>query len=165
MIASGGYVGIFGEMPASEPIDFDYDIKRAHRLILDFYQAKGYDLISIQPQPQSDEAEIKILANGKGKNITFMYNVTCSKEDEVYNRHNRDHRFIILTRWRGGEFEVINEGENKEFTDIILGRIRGIPDGFPGAFSGASYVLSSGLFGRLDGLVKEMATEKAEEKN
>jgi len=123
VIASGGYVGIFGEMPAPEQIDFNRDNMNAKREIIEFYKDKGYNEINCVRQ--FDTAKIAELSGEKAKDVTFCYTVACIKRVkheflQIYDR-KYTYRFIILTREKGATaFEVINEGDSKNIQPFSI---------------------------------------------
>jgi len=131
-VASAGYVGIFGELPPEEYHGywhFDLDAYNARRFIEDFYEEhklisssdgtirRGYyDIERI-----NDKLQTQALANGKGKSLTVLY---LFRGDRSYNwEDNFEYkymRFIVLTREKGGAFEVINEGEALSFENGVI---------------------------------------------
>ena len=115
VIAGGGYVGIFGEMPPNELIDLDRDYTNAKKLIDEFYKEENYNEI-VYRYSYTDTAKMEELAGDKAKDKTFLYHVTGikrSKRESSYGYSQEyTYRFIVLTRENGAtEFEVINEGE------------------------------------------------------
>jgi ABC-type phosphate transport system substrate-binding protein len=110
VIASADYVGVFGEMPPSELPDFYKDDTECETLIKDYYIGQGFDredLFFYVDHRLRDREVTQSFSNGKAKDVTALYLVSFSElETEVdYTR------FIVLTREKGKEFEVINEGE------------------------------------------------------
>jgi hypothetical protein len=110
VIASADYVGISGEMPPSELPDFYKDEMKCVTLIEDYYVSQGLDLEnwSLGFERVLDREETQSFSNGKGKDVTALYLVRFF-EFETQGEHTR---FIVLTREKGKEFEVINEGEH-----------------------------------------------------
>jgi ABC-type phosphate transport system substrate-binding protein len=108
VIASAGYVGIHGDMPFGEPADFDRDIYDALDAAHNYYMDNGWDdVILSQIDMLTEPAQTEALANGKGRHLTIVILHACA-----YNGSPSEfYRFIVLTRDKGGEFEVINEGE------------------------------------------------------
>lgn len=110
VIASAGYVGVFGEIPTYEPIDFYKDNNKSCAIAEDYYKNNGYynnEFYDIKMMANHPKTEA--LADGKGKDVTIMYFFFYAQKegDEITTR------FIVLTREKGGEFEIINEGEFK----------------------------------------------------
>jgi len=125
VIASGGYVGIFGELPPEQIADFDQDNTGIKKIIEKFYQDKKFK-IHVSDRLR-DEALIKAFSDGKDKDVTILY--TIQNFEELTNQRNftistyfdgrrhifKETRFIILTRAKGGAFEVITEGTAETF--------------------------------------------------
>jgi ABC-type phosphate transport system substrate-binding protein len=120
VVASADYVGYWGEMPPKEMPDLYKDEYKPHEIIEEYYIEQGLHHEAgwsgwFYPEHQKDKTRLEELAGGKGKDVTLWYLVnfsenTGSDDDGVF--HFRDFtRFIVLTRERGGEFSVINEGE------------------------------------------------------
>jgi hypothetical protein len=132
VLASAGYVGIFGELPSiSEEfeslgfIDFNKDGANSETMVFEYYyenrQRFGLNDSNYPHQPEriTDRAQTEALASGKGKDVTVLY---LFHYDGTYNEANSEYddwrsydykytRFIVLTREKGGTFEIINEGE------------------------------------------------------
>jgi ABC-type phosphate transport system substrate-binding protein len=110
VIASADYVGIFGEMPPSELPDFSKDEIECVTLISDYYVGQGFDLEnwSFGFERVLDREMTQSFSNGKAKDVTALYLVHFL-EFATQGEHTR---FIVLTREKGKEFEVINEGEH-----------------------------------------------------
>jgi|GEM_PF-263421 len=119
VIASSGHVGIFGEMPPSETINFDKDDSGARITLGKFYEEQNMHITS--PIKLHDEALIKALAGEKAKDVTTVY----LSEQRLDARSNvvNGLRFIVLTRAKGGEYEVINEGDVAELEKNGYGKI------------------------------------------
>jgi hypothetical protein len=67
----------------------------------------GYDHGWFYYDLQLDMKQTEALAEGKGKDVTMLYlvhfyDIGTGKEDT---------RFVVLTRERGGDFEIVSEGE------------------------------------------------------
>jgi hypothetical protein len=121
VIASANYVGIFGELPVGEYIDFGKDGWETETMVYEYYwenrERFGLNDTNYPHQPEriTDRAQTELLADGKGKDVTVLY---LFHYDGTYNETTYEYdykytRFIVLTREKGGEFEVINEGEYK----------------------------------------------------
>lgn len=116
VIASAGYVGISGELPPNEPLKFDKDEIDSENTILEYYEQKGWETSKIAVLEMiDDEAQIKMLSGGKNKYVTVIR--VCSYIDGDAEQY---FRFIVLTREKGGKFEVINEGEIQEYTNGVI---------------------------------------------
>jgi len=117
VIASGGYVGIFGEMPPEEIADFDKDSVNIRTTIGNFYKEKG-GIGHIRARIFDSEI-IKEFADDKAR----FFTVLCPIDYYDFTTTKRESRFIVLTREKSGEFEVINEGlatyKNRVLTSII----------------------------------------------
>jgi phosphate transport system substrate-binding protein len=118
VIASAGYVGIFGEVSADKPIDFNKDAKAAAEAGTAFYMENGWDFNVLPKERISDKSQIEALASGKGKAVTVLWlfdnSVLNDDSESIYTR------FIVLTREKGGAFEVINEGEVLSYIDGVI---------------------------------------------
>jgi len=133
VIASAGYVGLFGELPPDEQLDFsrlNRDDNDAQQVIYEFYVK--HKLISspdgtirrgiFSIERLTDRAQTETMANGKGKALTVLYLFSADgtfdvpKDGWVYQFA----RFIVLTREKGGAFEVINEGEVLSFENGVI---------------------------------------------
>ena len=113
VIAGGGYVGIFGEMPPNEQIDFNRDDTNARKVITEFYEDKDYDeahCLFLLPTEVTEK-----MADGKAKYLTLWGYVNCIQQLDRPPYQKSTYRFIVLTRENGvTEFEVINEGSHDE---------------------------------------------------
>lgn len=110
VIASAGYVGIFGDLSADEPPDFNKDENDSLVKIEEYYSDGGtleLDKISFYSERLPDRALTETYAAGPGKAVTVLYLVHFYE----YETEREYTRFIVLTREKGGAFEVINEGE------------------------------------------------------
>jgi len=122
VVASAGYVGIFGELPPTEIADFNKDQLDSENTAVEFYQANGWSS-DIYPQWRIiDKAQIEALSKGKGKDLTVLWLVECHYAVVSYidTVDAISTRFIVLTREKGGEFEVINEGEVEAYENGII---------------------------------------------
>jgi ABC-type phosphate transport system substrate-binding protein len=108
VIASADYVGLFGEMPPDVIPDLYKDDTNAMRLIEEYYTQNGfsYDDGYLHSVLQTDREQTTALAGGKEKDVTALYLVHIHE----FIKEREYTRFIVLTRERGGEFEIINEG-------------------------------------------------------
>jgi hypothetical protein len=118
VIASADYVGVFGELPPKVLPDLYKDENSAAAEISNYYTRNGFNYAHVWnfPERQTDKELIESFADGKGKDVTVLYLVNFWEYDydaEVFDAGHTiyDTRFIVLTRERGGKFEVINEGE------------------------------------------------------
>jgi phosphate transport system substrate-binding protein len=133
VIASAGYVGMNGQLPLDVRISFDKDDYKAQRAVKMYYigledsylernewaqpgSFSEYDVYILLEDGEhhrmpwinytiSDRNLKNSLADGKCKGVTvicFAYFVPVG--DGIIH-------YVVLTRERGGEFEVINEGE------------------------------------------------------
>ena len=132
VIASAGYVGIFGELPPEEHLGYDHfnrDADDSRAVIRDFYTKhklissrdgtirRGYSDI----KRINDKIQTQALANGKGKDLTELYLFRGDGIDDYSNGIVYKYiRFIVLTREKGGAFEVINEGEVLSFNNGVI---------------------------------------------
>ncbi|MDR0326481.1 MAG: substrate-binding domain-containing protein [Oscillospiraceae bacterium] len=132
VIASAGYVGIYGDISTENMPDFNKDDFYSVVATEEYYIGTGlYDPIGVMPTPDGDKyryqysnserlpgrQQIANLAADKGKAVTILRLVHFWDTDE--NNHEYK-RFIVLTRERGGAFEVINEGEVLSFENGII---------------------------------------------
>jgi ABC-type phosphate transport system substrate-binding protein len=111
VIASADYVGVFGEMPPSELPDFYKDEMACQTLIEDYYVGQGFDRENwyLGLSRLTDREMTQSFSNGQGKDVTAMYLVNLY--ESAAETDDNPGRFIVLTREKGKEFEVINEGE------------------------------------------------------
>ena len=112
VITSAGYVGIFGDYSLSEMPDFNKDEHAAMLVIEEYYANNDNDMLNRDSlfshvERQTDAEQTESLAIGKGKDVTVLYSVYFRE----YATEREYTRFIVLTREKGGVFEVINEGE------------------------------------------------------
>ena len=114
IIASAGYVGIFGEFSTEEPPNFYKDENDSIEASAEFYLNKeNWDPEGKLPYGYSfstrlkDRKQTEALTAGKGKDVTVLY-ITHFTNNLGKGEYSR---FTVLTRERGGNFEVINEGE------------------------------------------------------
>ncbi|MCL1793782.1 MAG: substrate-binding domain-containing protein [Oscillospiraceae bacterium] len=110
VIASAGYVGIFGEYSTDEMPDFNKDEYNATLKIEQHYISQGfsYDTGHFYCERLTDKEQTESYAGGKGKDVTVLFLVHFYQ----YESEKEYTRFIALTRENGGEFEVIGEFEN-----------------------------------------------------
>jgi ABC-type phosphate transport system substrate-binding protein len=110
VIAGAEYVGIFGETPPKDLPDLYSDDTKCQALIEEYYLNNGFDyeLGSFYAELSGDRELTRALANGKEKDVTALYLVHFFEYGEETAEYTR---FIVLTRERGGEFEVAGEGE------------------------------------------------------
>ncbi|MCL2166505.1 MAG: substrate-binding domain-containing protein [Clostridiales bacterium] len=110
VIASAGYVGIFGEYAQGGMPDFYKDEYESTVKIEEYYKENGmlvWESMLFDAERLTDERQTEALAIGKGKAVTVLYLAHFNE----YLREREYTRFIVLTREKGGAFEVINEGE------------------------------------------------------
>jgi len=109
VIASADYVGIFGELPSGEMPDLYKDEFKAQNKVEEYYMDNGFDYEKghFYTERIEDEAETEIFAKGSGKDVTVMFLVHFMEYEPEWEFT----RFIVLTRERGGEFVIINEGD------------------------------------------------------
>ena len=122
VIASAGYVGIFGEVPTRERINFNKDEGEARKTLEAYYTENGWKASGFLHFRLPDRAQAVMLADGKAKDVTVLY--YCKYQDTVkysgvWGLFTCE-RFIVLTRDRGGTFEVVNEGKVSSYTDGII---------------------------------------------
>ena len=121
VITSGGYVGIFGELPPAELPYYHKDEDAAQNLVWEYYQDKRNNPThTIGDFPWyayshsvrvTDREQTLAHSDGKAKLVTAMYITYFKPEDYGYDGEEERARFIVLTREKDGKFEVINEGE------------------------------------------------------
>jgi len=110
VIASAGYVGIFGGYSLGEMPDFYKDENESTVKAEEYYIENGmlvWDSMFFHVERLTDREQMEKLAIGKGKTVTVLY--LAHFTEHVTGREHT--RFIVLTREKGGVFEVINEGE------------------------------------------------------
>ena len=135
VIASAEYVGINGELPPENFEDlpnlykdeYDSSLKADEYYPRDSYGTLQVNFIDLEgattmtyeySERVTDRAQTATFANGKEKAITVLRVVHFSY---YYTGLYREHlRFIVLTREKGGEFEVINEGEVLSYEDGVV---------------------------------------------
>jgi len=133
IIASAGYVGLFGELPPLEQkdaYDFNRDYNDATQVVFQFYRDHG--LISSADNTVQrgrykferlpNRAQVEAYAEGKGKVFTLLFMAHCDGDfDEIIDDWvYRYIRFIVVTREKNGTFEVINEGEVQSFENGLI---------------------------------------------
>jgi ABC-type phosphate transport system substrate-binding protein len=105
LIASAGYVGIFGQS-SETPRTFD-DHNSVWWAMFNHYQELSLNFGTVHSD-ETDRALDTFISNnaGKAKAVTHGYMVN------VYDDTGKhiEYRYIVLTRERGGDFEVIAEG-------------------------------------------------------
>jgi len=129
-IAGAGYVGIFGEMPSNGGIDFNKDGSESESFVYEYYVENGWRFgiddtnYPHQPVRLTDIAQTEALADGKGKHVTVLYLFnydgiyTYDAENDSYEYKHA--RFIVLTREKDGQWEVINEGEVLSYINGVI---------------------------------------------
>jgi len=119
VITSAGYVGIFGDYSQGEMPDFYKDEYESMVKVEEYYTENGmlvWDSMLFHAERLTDKEQTDILAIGKGKTVTVLY-LTHINEYQTGREHTR---FIVLTRERGGVFEVINEGEVLSYENGVI---------------------------------------------
>lgn len=119
VIASVGYVGIYGELSTDEMPDLNKDEWDSTAKIEKYYKDKEvwnpsgdmYHYSFSYCTRLTDLAQTEALADGKGKKVTVLYLVYMQNMLDIYGENDVHTRFIVLTREKGGAFEIINEGE------------------------------------------------------
>jgi hypothetical protein len=115
VIAGAGYVGIFGELPpAPEDMpELGKDEFHATVLIDEYYDSTklSRERIYFNFEIQTDRELTLELAGGKEKDVTALFLVNFVAYSNDWEQISEYTRFIVLTRERSGEFEIINEGE------------------------------------------------------
>jgi len=119
VIASAGYVGIYGQLPPppEKTPDFYKDEDASRYAVEKFYENQDMGMVYFPEDSDEPEAYFQYsneriqnrelaleYADGKEKDVTAMY---------LVHLHDDDNRiqFVVLTREKGGEFKVINVGE------------------------------------------------------
>jgi hypothetical protein len=122
VIASAGYVGLFGELPTDETPDFYKDENEAKTKIVKYYVENG--MLYQGPYPAyynlerlTDKDQTEAFAIGKSNAVTVLYLVRFThyktgQEDPLH--------FIVLAKEKGGDFEVINEGEVLSYENGVI---------------------------------------------
>jgi hypothetical protein len=108
VITSAGYVGIFGDYSTNEMPDFFKDEFNSAVKIEEFYLENGlldFNSMFFHLELVNNKEQTEHFAIGKGQDVTILFLAHFIEFNTEYTR------FIVLTRERGGEFEVINEGE------------------------------------------------------
>ena len=103
-------VGIFGDYSQGEMPDFYKDEYDSTVKIEEYYTDNGmlvWGSMFFNAERLTDREQTEILAIGKGKTVTVLYLAHFNE----YQTEREYTRFIVLTREKGGVFEVINEGE------------------------------------------------------
>ena len=119
VITSAGYVGIFGDYSYAEMPDFYKDENESVAIIEEYYTENGmldWDSMFFLPERITDREQTENLAIGKGKDVTVLYLAHFNE----YLAGREYTRFIVLTREKGGVFEVINEGEVSSYEDGVI---------------------------------------------
>jgi phosphate transport system substrate-binding protein len=118
IIAGAGYVGIFGEMPpAPEDMpDLHKDEFDSMLKVYEYYESKGMTENNKNQRflycvRLADRELTLTLADGNEKDVTVLRLVYFYSSR---SGQSTPARYIVLTRERGGEFEVIYEGEFSE---------------------------------------------------
>jgi hypothetical protein len=126
VIAGAGYVGIFGDYSIEAPTNFYKDDSDTAQFAYDYYTDKAkwtsgdeelFHYVFSYSRRIADAEQTKALSKGKGKAVTILLLVhftdSLAKDEEYL-------RFIVLTREKGGTFEVINEGEVLSFENGVI---------------------------------------------
>jgi hypothetical protein len=79
-----------------------------------------WDSMSIDSERIPDKAQTEALAAGKGKGVTVLYAAHFTRYGEGGETEREFYRFIVLTREKGGEFEVINEGGALSYENGVI---------------------------------------------
>lgn len=119
VIAGAGYVGIFGEVSTEPMPDFYKDEYDSTVKTEEYYMNNkmlNYDSMAFTPERLTDREQTETLAIGKGKTVTVLYLVHFTE----FNTGREYTRFIVLTREKGGVFEVINEGEVLSYENGVI---------------------------------------------
>jgi hypothetical protein len=144
VIASAGYVGINGQLPPDITPDFEKDEFYSNRAVIEYYHGLGSSRIERARIGRIGRARVYdayvrfedgsyhrfvlstrivdreltyAFAESRGKDVTVLRLVHF-----VPTSDSENFRFIVLTRERSGEFEVINEGVA---TDEMIAMFRG----------------------------------------
>ncbi|MDR1329006.1 MAG: substrate-binding domain-containing protein [Oscillospiraceae bacterium] len=121
VIASAGYVGIFGELSTDEMPDFYKDEHDSSVKAEEYYVENGmldWDSMSFYSERIPDKKQTEAFAAGKGKAVTVLYLTHFANYE--YETKREFYRFIVLTRERGGDFEVINEGAVSSYENGVI---------------------------------------------
>ena len=119
VIASAGYVGIFGDYLQGEMPDFYIDEFESMVKLEEYYTENGtmvWDSMFLDIERLTDREQTDIFAIGKGQLVTVLY---LAHFNEYLIGRNYT-RFIVLTREKGGVFEVINEGEVLSYENGVI---------------------------------------------
>ena len=119
VITSAGYVGIFGDYSYSEMPDYYKDEYDSTVKIEEYYTENGmldWDSMIFDCERLTDNEQTENLAIGKGKAVTVLYLAHFNE----YLKVREYTRFIVLTRDKGGVFEVINEGEVSSYENGVI---------------------------------------------
>lgn len=119
VISSAGYVGIDGIYSTDPMPDFHKDESNSMTVAETYYEDSGLlDRLSghVQLEIVFDENQTEIFADGKNLDVTVL----CLAHFIDYTEDDEYMRFIVLTRERGGEFVIINEGEVLSYEDGVI---------------------------------------------
>jgi hypothetical protein len=119
VIASAGYVGIFGELSTDEMPDFYKDESDSSAKTEEYYVENGmldWDSMFFYPERITDKEQTEAFAAGKSKAVTVLYLAHFTH----YETEREFSRFIVLTREKGGDFEVINEGAVSSYENGVI---------------------------------------------
>ena len=119
VIASAGYVGIFGDYTYGDMPDFYKDENESVAKIEEYYTRNGkldWDSTLFDVERITDREQTEALSKGMGKTVTVLYVAHFNE----YLKEREYNRFIVLTREKGGVFEVINEGEVLSYEDGVM---------------------------------------------
>ena len=109
VVAGAGYAGLYGELPYDAGVDYYEDERKAHEVLSAYYAINKEVIHSDWWSEQTyDMRMIEKYSDGKSKAVTVMFLVHYDWFDAEREEKTR---FIVLTREKGGEFEVVNEGE------------------------------------------------------
>jgi len=119
LITSVGYVGISGKLQSDDYSYWDLytDDANSQQCAYSYYHTAGKDFLAYM---LLEGTAAEPYANGLGRYLTIVW--VCGGYfdwDYTTSKHipPEEFRFITVTRDRGGEFEIINEGE---FTDSAV---------------------------------------------
>ena len=119
VIASAGYVGIFGDYWQGEMPDFYKDEYESAVTIEEYYTENGmlvWDSMFFDVERLPDREQTEIFSLGMGKTVTVLYLAHFYE----YLAGREYTRYIVLTRDKGGVFEVINEGEVLSYENGVI---------------------------------------------
>ena len=127
VVASAGYVGIFGELPPNpgEMPDLYRDQWACEEKIREFYTEtemwvpsdSGISYSFSYSSRLRDKAQTEALAGGNGKDVTALFIVYFSGISHTTGAYEDYTRFAVLTKPRSGEWEIISEGEAQMLED------------------------------------------------